>query len=376
MGETVEKIEEVTKEVCESLIKPKEKDIEEKGLYIEETLHKLGELGFFSVSFPKEYGGVGLSFEESVLASIILSAYTSTISMIIGAHQLASLSILLFGSDYLKQKYLTQLNKGKFIGAFSLTEPHAGSDPSSIKTTATLKGDYYVLNGTKAFVTNAGLADIYVIFAKTNPESGARGISAFVVEGKSEGLAVGHKEEKMALPYLPNATVTLKDVLVPKENLIGRANLGFIVAMKTLELGRILTAAGAVGLMERALNESIRYAKERTQGGLPIANYEIIQAYLAEMKTLLETSREIVLTSARKKDLNSPDLGLYSSIAKYYATKSAVDVTRLATQIFGGYGYVKGYAVERLYREAKMYEIVEGTNEIQKLIIANQILKG
>jgi butyryl-CoA dehydrogenase len=146
--------------------------------------------------------------------------------------------------------------------------------------------------------------------------------------------------------------------------------------MKTLELGRILTAAGAVGLMERALNESIRYAKERIQGGLPIANYEMIQAYLAEMKTLLETSREIVLTSARKKDLNSPDLGLYSSIAKYYATKSAVDVTRLATQIFGGYGYVKGYTVERLYREAKMYEIVEGTNEIQKLIIANQILKG
>ncbi|PMP82198.1 MAG: acyl-CoA dehydrogenase [Caldisericum exile] len=376
MGVVMEKIEELTREVCEELIRPKEKDIEENGLYIPETLSKLGELGFFGVSFPREYGGVGLTFEEAVKSSIILSSYTSTISMIIGAHQLASLSIFLFGSDTLKQKYLSQLNKGRLIGAFSLTEPHAGSDPSSIKTAAFLNGDYYILNGTKAFVTNAGLANLYVIFAKTNPESGARGISAFVVEGDSEGLAVGHKEEKMALPYLPNAALVLKDVKVPKENLIGRANLGFIVAMKTLELGRILTSAGAVGLMERALHESIKYAKERTQGGQPISNYQIIQSYLAEMKTLLETSREIVLTAARKKDSNSPDLGLYSSIAKYYATKSAVDVTRLATQIFGGYGYVKGYTVERLYREAKMYEIVEGTNEIQKLIIANNILKG
>ncbi|BAL81627.1 acyl-CoA dehydrogenase family protein [Caldisericum exile] len=372
----MEKIEEITKEVCKELIEPIERDIEDKGLYIPETLSKLGELGFFSVSFPREFGGVGLTFEEAVKSSIILSSYTSTLSMIIGAHQLASFSIFLFGSDMLKEKYLLELNKGKLIGAFSLTEPHAGSDPSAIKTTAVLDSDYYILNGTKAFVTNAGLANLYVIFAKTNPESGARGITAFVVEGNTPGLAVGHKEEKMALPYLPNATVTLKDVKVPKENVIGRANLGFIVAMKTLELGRILTAAGSVGLMERALRESIKYAKERTQGGQPIANYQMIQSYLAEMKTLLETSREIVLTASRKKDLNASDLGLYSSIAKYYATKSAVDVTRLATQIFGGYGYVRGYTVERLYREAKMYEIVEGTNEIQKLIIANQILKG
>ncbi|MEF3244515.1 MAG: acyl-CoA dehydrogenase family protein [Caldisericaceae bacterium] len=371
----MERIEEITTEVCKALIEPKEKDIEEHGLYIKEILAKLGELGFFSINFPKEFGGVGLSFEESVRASMVLSYYTSTISMIIGAHQLASYSIL-NGSNYLKEKYLKDLNRGKLIGAFSLTEPQAGSDPTTIKTTAVLDGDYYILNGTKAFVTNAGLADIYVIFAKTDPNALARGISAFVVESNSEGLHVGRHEEKMALPYLGNATLTLQDVKVPKENLIGRANLGFIIAMKTLDQGRVLTASGAVGLMERALNESIKYAKERVQGGVTIANHQIIQSYLAEMKTLLETSREIVLRAAKKKDEEAKDFGLFSSIAKYFATNSAVSVSRLATQIFGGSGYIRGYVVERLYREAKMYEIVEGTNEIQKLIIANQVLKG
>lgn len=372
----MEKIEKITKDICEKLIKPIESEIEERGLYIGETLSKLGELGFMGISMPEEFSGIGLPFKEGVKASIILSYYTSTISMIIGAHQLASLSILIAGSNTLKEKYLKKLNRGELIGAFSLTEPHAGSDPASIKTTAILEGDYYILNGTKAFVTNAGLAHIYVIFAKTNPESGARGISAFIVEKDSAGLSIGQKEEKMALPYLSNAMLTLHKVRVPKENLLGRPNTGFLIAMKTLESGRILTSAGAVGLMERAVDESIRYAKGRIQGGQPIANYEMIQSYLAEMKTLLETSREIVLKSAQVLDSKSPHTGLYSSISKYYATKSAVDVTRLATQIFGGYGYIKGYVVERLYREAKMFEIVEGTNEIQKLIIANHILKG
>ena len=368
-------IEEITIKVCENLIKPKEVEIEEQGLYIKEVLSKLGELGYFGISFPKEFGGVGLSFEEGVKASIVLARYSSTISMIIGAHQLASLAILISSNDKLKSKYLARLNKGELIGAFSLTEPQAGSDPTEIKTTATLDGDYYILNGTKAFVTNAGLADVYVVFAKTNIESGARGMSCFVVEKDLEGVFVGQKEEKMGLPFLPNASLTLKDVKVPKENIIGREGMGFIIAMKTLEQGRVLTGAGAVGLMERALKESIRYAKDRVQGGNPISSYQIIQSYLSEMKALLETSREIVLKAARKKDEGARDLSLYSSIAKYFATKSAVDVARLATQIFGGYGYVRGYTVERLYREAKMYEIVEGTNEIQKLIISNYILK-
>jgi len=372
----MEKIEELTKEVCKTLIEPKEKEIEESGLYIRDIISELGELGFLSIAFPKEYNGVNLSFEDAVKASIILSYYTSTISMIIGAHQLASLSIFLSNSNYLKEKYLKDLNKGRIIGAFSLTEPQAGSDPTQIKTTAVLDKDAYILNGTKAFVTNAGLADVIVVFAKTDPTAGARGISAFVVESKFDGVYIGRKEEKMALPYLPNATVTLKDVRVPKENILGRENIGFIIAMKTLEMGRVLTAAGSVGLMERALVESIKYSKSRIQGNSPISSYQIIQSYLAEIKTLLETSREIVLRAARAKDENSKDFPLYSSIAKYYATKSAVDVTRLSTQIFGGYGYIKGYTVERLYREAKMYEIVEGTNEIQKLIIANHILKG
>jgi butyryl-CoA dehydrogenase len=365
-----------TIDFCEKFIKPYEREIEGEGLHINEILSEMGALGFFGISAPKEFGGQGLPLEVSVNASMIISKYNGTIATIMGAHQLAALAIQIAGTPKQKEKYLTKLVKGTSIGAFALTEPEAGSDPSSIKTEAQLSGDDYTLNGTKAFITNAGLAEVYIVMAKTDVKMGVRGISAFIVESGDKDFSVGRHEQKMALTFLPNASLNLNNVKLARDRLIGREGNGFIIVMKTLEIGRIFTGAGAVGLAERALEDAIDYSKRRIQGGQPIANFQMIQSYIAEMKTETEASKLLVFHAAELKDKESKEAPLYSSMAKYYASKTAVDVSRLAVQIFGGYGWVKGYVVERLYREAKMYEIIEGTNEIQKLIIANNVLKG
>ncbi len=360
---------------CEKFIKPYERKIEDEGLYINDILSEMGALGFFGISTPKEFGGLGLPLEVGVNVSLIISKYSGTIAGIIGAHQLAVLSIQIAGSKEQKEKYLSRFIKGTSIGAFALTEPEAGSDPSAIKTEAVLSNDAYIMNGTKAFITNTGLADIYVVMAKTDKGRGARGISAFIVEKSDVGFSFGRKEHKMALTYLSNASLSLNDVKIPKGRLLGREGTGFVTAMKTLEIGRIFTGASAVGLAERAFEEAVEYSKRRIQKGQPISNFQIIQSYIAEMKTKIEAAKLLVLQAAKLKDEESKEATLFSSMAKYYASETAVEVSRLAVQIFGGYGWVKDYVVERLYREAKMYEIIEGTNEIQKLIIASNLLR-
>ncbi|MGB9694710.1 MAG: acyl-CoA dehydrogenase family protein [Caldisericaceae bacterium] len=373
--EIEEEIRKAAINFCETFIKPHESEIEQSGLYIDEILKELGSLGYMGISIPKEFGGLGLPFEIGVNISIILSKYNGTIASILGASQLAALAIEIAGSTEQKETYLSELAKGKIIGSFALTEPEAGSDPSSIKTTAQKIDEGYILNGTKAFITNAGLASVYAVMAKTEPGAGARGISAFIINKSDTGFSVGRREHKMALDFLPNSALSFNDVVIPKNRLIGREGSGFITAMKVLEIGRIFTAAGAVGLSERALEEATIYSKRRMQGGQPIANFQMIQSYLADMATETEASKMLVINAARLKDKGDKKSQTYSSMAKYYSSKTAVDVARLAVQIFGGYGWVKDYVVERLYREAKMYEIVEGTSEIQKLIIANNLLK-
>jgi butyryl-CoA dehydrogenase len=362
-------------EFIEKYIKPREKELEVDGLFVKDIFKELGYHGFIAIPFPKEYGGLGLSFKLFVDVSRIIAKHSGTIAGVVGAHVLSVFSILIGGTEEQKQKYLAKLVKGELIGSFALTEPNAGSDPSSIETEAKKDNDYYILNGTKAFTTNAGLSDIYVVMAKTDKERGARGISAFIVENADENFKIGRQESKIGLPGLPNASLFFNDVKLKKDRLIGKEGAGFIISMKTLDIGRVTTGAGALGLSERALEEAVRYSRKRIQFGKTISSFEMIQSYIAEMATEIEASKLLVMKAAEKKDQNSPKFSLYASMSKYYASKVAVDVSRLATQIFGGYGWIEDYVVARLYKEAKMYEIIEGTSEIQKLVISNYILK-
>jgi butyryl-CoA dehydrogenase len=363
------------KEFGEKYILPIEDEIEMEGKHIKEIFKNLGNHGFIAIPFPKEYGGLGLSFLLYAKAAEVIAYTSSTLSGVLGAHSLSIFSILLGGTKEQKNKYLPEMIKGNLIGSFALTEQNAGSNPAGIQTEAKKDGDFYILNGTKVFTTNAELSDIYVIMAKTDKERGARGISAFIVEKNDRGFSVGRQEKKMALPGLPNASLFLNDIKLPKDRLLGRENLGFLIAMKTLDLGRITASMGGVGLAKRALTEAVRYAKKREQFGKPISTFEMIQSYIAEMQTSISASELLALKAAELRDENSKDLPKYAAMAKYFSAKTAVNVARMAVQIFGGYGFIEDYKVERLYRESKMYEIIEGTNEIQKLIIANSIIK-
>ena len=363
------------KEFGEKYITPFEKEIEVEGKCVEKIFGELGNHGFIAIPFPKEYGGLGLPFLTYTKVGKLLAYTSNTISAVLGAHSLSTFSILLGGTKEQKNKYIPDMIKGKLVGSFALTEQNAGSNPADIQTEAKKDGDFYILNGTKVFTTNAGLSDIYVIMAKTDKDRGARGISAFIVEKGDEGFSVGRQEKKMALPGLPNASLFLNNVKLPKQRLLGRENLGFIIAMKTLDIGRISASVGAIGLSRRALTESVRYAKKREQFGKPISTFEMIQSLIADMEASVSASELLTLKAAELKDKNNKNLPKYAAMAKYFSAKTAAEVTRNALQIFGGYGFIEDYPVERLYREAKMYEIIEGTNEIQKLIIANSVIK-
>ncbi len=370
-----EEILAATEDFAKKHIAPFEKEIEREGRLVEEKFRELGKHGFIAIPFPEKYGGLGESFEFYAKVAEKIAFESGTLAAVLGAHSLSVFSILLGGTEQQKEKYLPKMIRGELMGSFALTEQNAGSNPADIETRAVKDGDFYVLDGTKVFTTNAGLSDIYVVMAKTDPARGARGISAFIVEKTDEGFSVGRQEDKMAFPGLPNASLFLNNVRIPKERLLGRENSGFIIAMKTLDLGRITASAGATGLARRALYEAVKYAKRREQFGKPIASFEMIQSYIAEMGAKIEASKLLLLKAARLSDEKSRDLPKFAAIAKYFSAKTAADVARKAVQIFGGYGFIEDYPVARLYKGAKMYEIIEGTNEIQKLIIANSIIK-
>ncbi len=356
-------------------IAPFEEEIEKEGKLVEEKFRELGKHGFIAIPFPEKYGGLGQSFEFYAKVAEKIAYESGTLAAVLGAHSLSIFSILLGGTESQKEKYLPGMIRGELIGSFALTEQNAGSNPADIETKAVKDGDFYILDGTKVFTTNAGLSDVYVVMAKTDPARGARGISAFIVERGDTGFSVGRQENKMALPGLPNASLFLNNVRIPEDRLLGRENLGFIIAMKTLDLGRITASAGATGLARRALYEAVKYARRREQFGKSIASFEMIQSYIAEMGTAVESSELLFLKAAKLRDEKSRDLPKFAAIAKYYSATVAADIARKAVQIFGGYGFIEDYPVARLYREAKMYEIIEGTSEIQKLIIANSIIK-
>jgi len=364
-----------TYDFCKKYIEPYEKEIELEGKFVKDVFKELGSHGFIALSFPEKYGGLGKSIVLYSKVATIISQYSGTIATVLGAHNLATFSILIGGKEEQRAKYIPGLIRGQMIGSFAITEPNAGSDPSSIEAEALKENDFYILNGTKAFTTNAGLSDLYIIMAKTDKERGARGISAFLVDKNDENFVIGRQEKKMALPGLPNASLFLNDIRLSKERLLGREGTGFIIAMRTLDIGRIAAASAAVGLAKRALIEAVKYSKQRKQFGKPISSFEMIQSFIAEMGTKIRAAEMLTLDAAKAADEKSKDVTKLAAMAKYFATLTAVDVSRLAVQIFGGYGFIEDYVVARLYREAKMYEIIEGTTEIQKLIIANSLIK-
>lgn len=346
----------------------------ENGEFPREILPKMASLGLMGITIPEKYGGAGMDFTSYIIAINELSKVSATIGVILSVHtSVGTNPILYFGTEAQKQKYIPKLASGEYLGAFCLTEPSAGSDAGSLKTRAVKQGDHYVLNGSKVFVTNGGEADVYIVFARTNPnESGSRGITAFIVEKNTPGFVFGKDEHKMGLLGSRTLQITLEDVKVPAENILGVEGEGFKVAMANLSVGRIGISAQALGIAEAALEHAIEYSKGRYQFGKPIATLQGVGFKLADMATNVEAARLLVYQAAFLRVQGLP-CGKESSMAKLFASKTAMEVTTEAIQVYGGYGYTKDYPVERFFRDAKITEIYEGTSEIQRIVISKHL---
>lgn len=343
-------------------------------IYPTKHVKALAELGFMGMMVSPEYDGAGMDTVSYVLAMEELSKVDASTSVIMSVNNsLVCYGIEKYGTEEQKQKYLRPLARGEKIGAFLLSEPEAGSDATSQRTTAEDKGDYYLVNGTKNWITNGNTASVYLVIAQTNPEKGHKGINVLIVDRDAAGISVGPHEDKMGMRSSDTHSVMFTDVKVPKENRIGEDGFGFKFAMKTLEGGRIGIAAQALGLASGALERSIKYAQERKAFGKELAKHQSVAFKIAEMAIKIENSRNLCLKAAWLKDQGKP-YGYASAMAKYYAAETAMWVTTEAVQIHGGYGYVKEYHVERLMREAKLTQIYEGTSEIQKIVISRELL--
>ncbi|MER3456760.1 MAG: acyl-CoA dehydrogenase [candidate division GAL15 bacterium] len=341
-----------------------------------EILRGLAELGLLGVMVPEEYGGAGMDTIAYVLAlEEVARACASTAAILSVNNSLVCDPILRYGTEEQKRRYLPVLASGREIGCYCLTEPAAGSDAAALQTTARLDGDAWVLNGAKSFVTNAREAWVFVVYARTEPEPGARGISAFLVERDHPGLSVGKGERKMGLRAASTCEVLFQDCRVPRDNLLGRRGEGFKVALSTLDGGRIGIAAQAVGIARAALEDSVAYARERRQFGRPIAEFQAIQWKIADMTTRIEAARLLTLRAAWLRD-QGHRYTMQASMAKLFASETATFAAHQAVQIFGGYGYIQDYPVERYFRDARITEIYEGTSEIQRLVIARHLLTG
>lgn len=345
----------------------------ERGEFPREILRKMGELGLMGIPVPEKYGGAAMDFTSYILAIHELSKVSATIGVILSVHtSVCTNPILYFGTEQQKEKYVPKLASGEYLGAFCLTEPSSGSDAASLKSRAVKKGDHYVINGSKVFITNGGEADVYIVFAKTNPELGSKGISAFIVEKNTPGFIVGKDEKKMGLHGSRTVQLTFEDMHVPAENLLGAEGEGFKIAMANLDVGRIGIATQALGIAEAALSAATTYAGDRHQFGKPIAAQQGIGFKLADMATSVEAAKLLIYRAAYLRT-HGKKCTLEASMAKLFATKTAVEVTTEAIQVFGGYGYTEDYPVERYFRDAKITEIYEGTSEIQRIVISKHV---
>jgi len=336
----------------------------------------LAESDLFGIYIPEEYGGTGGGVTELAIATEELSKACGGIALAFAATALGTYPILLYGSDEQKKKYIPEIAKGKKLAAFAITEAEAGSDAGSTRTTAKKDGDHYIINGTKQWITNGGDAEIYTVIAMTDKSKGARGASAFIVEKGTPGFEFGKKEDKMGIRGSSTRELVFTDCRVPKENLLSREGMGFIVAMKTFDNSRPGVAAQAVGIAQGAFDLALKYAHQRHQFGQPISSFQGIQFMLADMATQIEAARALVISSARMIDSGVKDVAKVSAMAKMYASDVAMKVTVDCVQIYGGYGYMRDYPVEKYMRDAKITQIYEGTNQIQRSIIASSLIKG
>lgn len=338
-----------------------------------ELIQKMGALGLMGIPIPEAYKGAGMDYISYIIAIHELAKVSATVGVILSVHtSVATNPILYFGTEAQKEKYVTKLATGTYLGAFALTEPEAGSDAKNLRTTAKRDGDYYVLNGSKVFITNGGFADVYITFARTAP--GQDGISAFIVEKGTEGLVIGKEENKMGLHGSSTVQITFENCVVHQDQLLGKEGDGFQIAMANLNKGRVGIAAQALGIAEAALEHATGYASERHQFGKPISTNQGISFKLADMATEVEAAKLLVYQAASLIEQGKPCVK-EASMAKMYAANVAMKAAIEAVQIFGGYGYTEDYPVERLFRDAKITQIYEGTNEIQHIVIANNLLK-
>jgi len=365
--------QELYRRFAENEIRPLARDMDEEETYSQELLAKMQDLGFFGVPFPKEYGGAGADYLSYALCMEEVSKQDASTGITISVHtSLCCGSIYAFGTEEQKQTWLRPLIDGSKIGCFGLTEPNAGSDASEQQTRAVLEDGDYIINGSKVFTTNSGFADIFLVFAVTDREKKTRGISAFIIPRETPGLSVSPNIPRMGIRAASNCVVTYENVRIPAENMLGKDGEGFKIAMKALDGGRIGIAAQSVGIAQGALNEAIKYVKERKQFGRPIAAFQNTQFKIADMQTKVDAARMLTYRAAWLKD-EGPPYATEAAMCKLFASEVANEVTRGCVQLFGGYGYSREYPVERMMRDAKITEIYEGTSEIMKMVIAGNM---
>lgn len=368
-------IRQSVREFCDKYVSPIAEEVDRYQRYPEEVIKKIAEQDLMGIYFPAEYGGAGADVMSYAIVMEELARACASTSVVVGAHtSLAEYPIYKFGTEEQKKKYLPPMCKGEMIGAFALTEPGAGTDAAAMKTLAVLDGNEYVLNGSKIFITNAPVAGVIIVFAMTDKSKGTKGISAFIVPAGSPGLVIGKHLEKMGIRGSLTSEVLLRDCRIPKENLLGAEGQGFRIAMMTLDGGRIGIASQALGIAQAALDESISYSKERVQFGKPIGSFQAIQWMIANMAMEVDAARLLVYRAAWCYQQGLP-YSTEAAMAKLFASEMAVRQTERAVQLHGGIGYIKGTKVERLYRDAKITEIYEGTSEVMRMVIAGGVLR-
>lgn len=373
LTEEQQMLKKMVRDFAENEVEPTAAERDEEERFDRNIFDQMSELGLTGIPWPEEYGGIGSDFVSYAIAVEELSRVCASTGVTLSAHiSLASWPIYTFGNKEQKENFLTRLATGEALGAYALSEPGAGSDVSSMRTQAKKDGDDYILNGNKVWITNGGVADIYLVFAKTNQDAGHKGISAFIVEKGTDGFTFGKKEKKLGIRSSPTTELIFENCRIPKENLLGEEGEGFKIAMQTLDGGRNGIAAQAVGIAQGALDKSIGYAKEREQFGKPIAKHQGLSFKLADMATDVEAARLLTYQAAFLESEGKP-YAKASAMAKLFAGDAAMEVTTEAVQVYGGYGYTKDYPVERYMRDAKITQIYEGTNEIQRLVIGRMV---
>ncbi len=376
LSEEHQAIREAVRAVCDAKVAPHAAEVDESGEFPKAAYDALAGADFAAPHIAEEYGGAGADALATCIVIEEIARACASSSLIPGVNKLGTMPLILAGSEELKKKYLTPVASGQAMFSYCLSEPEAGSDAAAMKTRAVREGDHYVLNGVKRWITNAGTSDYYTVFAVTDAEAGAKGISAFVVEKSDEGVSFGAPEKKLGIKGSPTREVYFDNVRLPADRMIGDEGTGFATAMRVLDHTRVTIAAQAVGIAQGALDYALEYAKERKQFGKPIADFQGLQFMLADMGMKVEAARQLTYAAAGRSERGDKDLTFFGAAAKCFASDTAMQVTVDAVQVLGGYGYTRDYPVERMMRDAKITQIYEGTNQVQRIVMARQLLAG